>query len=344
MKNKFFSIKKDNLHYILTVLGIRFKIKNVNALFKAVKELQKRQLSLRSAELFFLGEEKYSINERIWLLSQEFYEVVGYYPDFKHPQTFNEKLNWLKLYYYNPTENTCIDKHTMKQWVKDKIGDEHVIPLIGVYYDVNDIDFKNLPEKFVVKTPFDGGALGVWIVKDKKKLNTDKLKYEINNSMQKWHSLYYRFLSRGYKEIEPKIIVEKYLEQPDEQLYDYKIFCFHGEAKFIEAIKDRKNGKFKASFYDTYWRRLDLHSGKKKDSLLKEPKNFEKMLEIAKVLSSEFPFVRVDLYNVKGKIYVGEMSFTPASGFMKFSSVEFDYLAGEWLDLTKINPKYLKSN
>jgi len=341
MLNKIFSIEKFGLHYKIKFLGIKFNVKNIDLAFKQIKTLTKNQLDLTKNELFWLGEEKYSYDIKIWRLSRSFYEILGYFPNFKNPKTFNEKLNWMKFNYYNELQSTCIDKHLVKEYVENKIGQGYCAKLLGVYRDVNDIDFNLLPKSFVIKSPFDGGALGVKVVKDKAKTDIDRLKYDVSNFIQPWNSLYYKYFSRGYKDIKPKIIIEEYLKQLEGQLYDYKIFCFHGEPKAIEAIKDRKNGEFRASFYNEKWELMNLKSGVHKESKIKKPKNFEKMLEIAKVLSADFPFVRVDLYNIDGKIYFGELSFTPASGFMQFNPKEWDYKFGEWLDLNKIPKEFI---
>ena len=140
----------------------------------------------------------------------------------------------------------------------------------------------------------------------------------------------------AYYNVPLKIIAEEYIEQIDGQVYDYKIFCFHGEPKIIEAMKDRKDGQYLTSFYDIEWNILDLHLKNHEDSYLEKPRNYEKMLEIAQKLSKEFPLVRVDFYEIENKILLGEMTFYTGGGYFKFEPKEWDYKLGEMIDLTKI--------
>ena len=342
MLDKLFSIKEAGLYYEIKFLGIKIKFKSLKLAYKQIKELKKRQLSLRSSELFWLGEEKYSINERIWYLSQEFYETVGYYPNIKNPKSFNEKLHWLKLNYYNPAESVCIDKYSAKIYINKILGEGHTVPLLCVYTDVNDIDFKSLPEKFVIKSVFDGGGLGMRVVENNNKLDIDKLKYDLNNMMQKWHSLYYRFLSRGYKNIEPRLIIEEYLPIREGKAIEYKMFCFNGEMKFCLIECDYFGKHPKRAVYDAKFNEMPFSIGNIKRTTIKQkPATYDKMVEWAEILSKDFLHVRVDFYDVNGKIYVGEMSFSSASGFGIFHPREWDYKIGEWLDLDRLPEEYI---
>ena len=351
MTNKLFSFyKNEDYRYVLNLLGIKISIANKNLLIKNLeKRLKDTEYFTRSATRWNLfnwaNEDKITEKEKIWFISQQFYEEVGYYPDLKNPKSFNEKINWIKLNYYNPTETRCIDKYEFKGYIKEKLGDGYTVPLLGVYNSVDEIDFNKLPDQFVLKTNnAGGGEYGILIVKDKKTLDIDKTKYIFNDWLQNWMNCYYYTLDFGYKNIKPKIISEQYIEQIDGQVYDYKFHCFHGEPKVVLAIKDRKPGKkYKFAFYDMNWSKLNVDRGNK-DLVtdMKKPKNFDKMLEISKILSKDFPFVRVDFYEVDDKIYVGELTFAPKSGFGKFEPVDFDYQLGEYLDLSKIDKKYLK--
>ena len=152
-----------------------FNIKSLKLAYKEIKRLKQKMITSRSAEFFFAAEDKFSEREKIWYLSQEFYEVVGYYPNLTNPRTFNEKLNWMKLHYEHPLQKICIDKYLVKTYVDKKLGEGYIIPLLGAYSDVNEIDFNSLPDRFVIKTTFDGGGLGVWVIKNKNKMNIDKL-------------------------------------------------------------------------------------------------------------------------------------------------------------------------
>ena len=344
MFNKFFTLKENNLHYELKILGIKFRIKSTKLVYKRIRELQRNQLTPRSSEFFWAAEEKYTLRDKIWYLSQEFYETVGYYPNIKQPRSYNEKLHWLKLNYYNPVENICIDKHLAKIYIDKILGEGYTIPLLGVYEDVNDIDFEKLPEKFVIKSPYDGGGLGMIVVDKKNKPDIDKLKYDINNMLVKWHNLYYRFLSRGYKEIEPKIIIEEYLPIQEGKAIEYKMFCFQGKMKFC-LVELGYFGKHPLrAIYDADFNVMPFKIGKIKYTTLREkPANYDKMVKIAEKLSSDFMHVRVDFYDVNGKIYVGELSFSSASGFGVFTPREWDFKIGEWLELDRLPKEYINN-
>jgi len=334
-----FKIGKENYHIVINFLGIKLKFKNTKKIFK---DFQKTQLLLKRMQIPTIYLANLSTKQKIWYLSDKFYREVGYFPDFKNPKTFNEKINWMKFNYYNPQEEKIIDKYEFKNYIKNKLKKDYTVPLIDVYEDVNEINFDKLPQKFVIKSTISGGSSGVEIIKDKNKTDINKLKYKFNNLLQEWHSIYYYSFCRGYKNIKPRIIIEEYIEQNNHQLYDYKFFCFNGEIKIIEFISNRKNGNFCASFYDENWKKLNLYSSNHKTGKSAKPKNFEKMKEIAKILSNDFPFVRVDMYNINGKIYIGEMTFTPLSGFMKFNPLVWDNKLGEYWKLEKIEPKFIK--
>lgn len=344
MKNKIFSIKKEEYRYVINIFGIKLKI---NSLKLAIKSIKSMQLQLRRSKIPTIYLADLTMEQKIWYLSQKFYEEVGYYPNFKNPKSFNEKINWLKLNYYNPIEEICIDKYAMKEYIKDKLGVEYVIPAIGVWDDVNDIDFDKLPNRFVIKVTTSGSGEGVEVVKDKSKLNIDKLKYKFNNLLQEWNTIYYYCFSRGYKNIKPRIIIEEYVEQLTQNDCDYKFLCFNGEVKYFYITNNKVLGKERTvTYYNMDLNRLPCTyygykiTGPQK---LKKTQSFDNMIEIAKKLSADFPFVRVDFYVLDNKLYIGEMTFTPGGGFGPYYPVEWDYKIGESLDLSKINPKYLNS-
>ena len=337
--NRLISIKKDKLHIVISLFGLKIKFKDSKKVFQEFKDLQQtmRRLSIPTIYTYEMN-----TKQKIWYLSDKYYKEVGVFPDFYNPKTFNEKLNWMKLNYYNPNEKQIIDKCEFKNYIKNKIGEEYVIPLIAVYDNVNQINFDVLPDKFVIKTTTSGGSTGVQVIKDKNKIDINALKYKFNTLLQEWNTIYYYSFSRGYKDIPPRLIIEEYIEQKNSTvLTDYKFFCFNGEVAMIELITNRKDGNFKASFYDCNWKQIHLKSGSHKLSKEKQPKNFNKMLELAQILSKDFPFVRVDMYNINGRIYIGEMTFTPASGFMKFNPIKWDYKLGELLKLEELPKEYI---
>ena len=180
------------------------------------------------------------------------------------------------------------------------------------------------------------------VVENTNKLDIDYLKYDLNNLMQKWHSLYFRFLSIGYKDIEPKLIIEEYLPICEGNAIEYKMFCFHGDMKFCLIEFDYFGKRPKRAVYDAEFNEMPFSIGNIKRTTIKQkPANYDKMIELAEKLSSSFPHVRVDFYDINGKIYVGEMSFSSASGFGIFQPVDWDYKIGEWLDLDRLPKEYI---
>ena len=346
MFNKLFSIKEENFRYIICILGIKFKIKSLQLTNKKLDSMRKQirwdLLDFRR-HLLWGNEDKLTYRDKEWFLETIMYENLGYFPNLKNPKSFNEKINWMKLNYDNPIAGRCTDKYEFKNYIKEKLGDGYTIPLFGVYDDVNDIDFDSLPNKFVIKSTVSGSGMGIQIVKDKSKLDIDNLKYKFNNFLADWKNIYYSSLPIQYKHSSPRIIIEEYMEQIAGQLYDYKFYCFNGEPKLVYVATDHFPGVVsKISFYDLNWKKLPikygLHSNKK---TIEKPKNFDEMIRISKILSKEFPFVRVDFYETDEKVYVGEMTFTPGGGYGKYTPTEWDYKLGEWINLDKLEKEYL---
>ncbi len=342
---KIFSVKEDWCHYVISFLGITIKVRSLKLTIKNLFKTAGSRSIISSQKAFvFSNKDKLSTEQKLWFISQKFYEEVGYFPNIKSPKSFNEKLNWMKLNYFNPSESNAIDKYEFKNYIENKLGNGYVVPLIGVYNDVNDIDFAGLPEKFVMKTTGNGSLTGVEIVKNKADLDIDFIKYKFNNLLQEWNTVYYSCLSKGYESIKPRIIIEEYIEEISGQLYDYKFFCFHGKAKFVYVAVDHFPGVVsKISLYDLNWTKLPVtyNNHPPIDRVIPKPENFEKMVELAEKLAEDFPFVRVDFYNVKNKVLVGELTFTPGGAFGAYSPRSWDYQMGEWLDLSKLPDKYV---
>lgn len=256
--------------------------------------------------------------------------------DLKKPQTFNEKLQWLKLYDRKPIYTTMVDKYAVKKYVADRIGEEYIIPLLGVWDKAEDIDFDKLPNQFVLKCNHNSG-LGMYICKDKSKLTQKEIKV-IRKNLTKGLQQDYYLTGREwpYKDVPRKIIAEKYMEDETGQLRDYKFYCFKGEPKIIMINSDREIGKTKADYFDMDFNWLDLKWGYE-HALVKplKPINFEKMKELAVVLSKNIPELRVDFYEVNNKIYFGELTFFDGSGFDKIEPREWDEKLGDWITLPK---------
>lgn len=259
-----------------------------------------------------------SLEEKKYILAVQLARVSEYQPNLDNPRTFGEKIQWLKLHYHNPLLTQCADKYAVRQYVKNKIGEKYLVPILGVWDDPSKIDFDALPRQFVLKVNWGSGQN--IIVKDKTKMNRQHIVSKLQNWMNPKHNHYYHSLEWAYKNIAPKIVAEKYMEQINGQLYDYKIFCFGGEPYCVYVAKDNIQGQpgtgCKISFWDLKWNKLSLRYGRHLpvDCEIEKPKEWEKMIYLAKVLSAEFPFARIDFYNIKGKIYFGEFTFYPGAG------------------------------
>ncbi len=266
----------------------------------------------------------------------KYYEHFGRWPDFKNPRRLTEKLQILKLTDHNPSYVNMVDKYEAKKYVAKIIGKEYIIPTLGVYDSWEEIDFSKLPDKFVVKCTHDSGS--VIICRDKKSFDYDSAKELINRQL---NINYYRSSREWpYKDVKPRIIIEEYMEDAHSKtMRDYKFFCFSGVPKIMylsEGLEDHTTASM--SFYDmdfkvTSCRRSDY---KPLSYTPKKPKNFEKMKEFARRLSKGIPHVRVDFYEVNGKLYFGELTFFTGSGFIPFEDEKWDYRMGDWLEMPSI--------
>ena len=260
-------------------------------------------------------------------------ERMGKKINLKNPQTFNEKLNWLKLHDRKDIYTTMVDKLEAKQYVAKLIGNNYIIPTIGVWDKFEDIDFEGLPDKFVLKCTHDSGGLA--ICRDKKTFNKEAARAKINKSLK--HNFYYSTREWPYKNVKPRIIAEEYLENiKDKGLIDYKFFCFNGIPKFIYISEGLENhATASISFLDMDFKRTNFKRKdyKEYENLPDKPKNFEKMKELAMVLSQNVAFLRVDFYEVNDKIFFSELTFYPCSGFIPLEPEEYDLIIGNMLEL-----------
>lgn len=235
--------------------------------------------------------------------------------DLNNPQTFNEKLQWLKLYNRKDVYTKMVDKYEAKEYVGNIIGEEYIIPTIGIYNKFEDIDFDKLPNQFVMKCTHDSG--GLVIVKDKSKLDIKSAKKKINKSLKRNYYLAGR--EWPYKNVKPRIIIEQYMEDKSGELRDYKIYAFNGKAEYLMLCFDRSKGQTKFIYFDRNWniKKEFSNDGIKYGDNIKveKPKSLDKMFKYAELLSKDIPFVRVDFYEVNGKLYFGELTFFPSSGF-----------------------------
>ena len=269
-----------------------------------------------------------------WHIQCQYFYHFHKFANLKNPKSFNEKLQWLKLYDRKPLYTMLVDKYAVKKWVADKIGQEYVIPTLGVWDKAEAIDFDRLPNKFVLKCNHSGGG-NVFICKEKREfdiVNTVKgLAYQLK------HSNYWYGREWPYKDISPKIIAEEYLEDPKTHtLHDYKFYCFNGKVSCVMVCLDRNLGDTKFYFFDSQWNLLRFNKrgqAAPKDFTIEKPKDLDSMFKLAESLSEEIPFVRVDLYNCDGKIYFGELTLYPSSGFDENILPEANLLWGQALML-----------
>lgn len=251
--------------------------------------------------------------------------------DWNNLRTYTEKMQWAKLFDKNPLKSELADKYNVRKWVAEKIGEEYLIPLIGVWDSYDEIDFDSFPEKFVIKT--NHGSSDVVVVRNKstmKLYEKIRMKRIINTSMKTNYA--FSAYELHYADIPPKIIAEKFVESGESDLRDYKFLCFDGIPYYCWVDVGRYTNH-KRNVYDMNWELQDwtqFHYGNAEEAIEK-PINFDKMVEIARTLSAGFPHVRVDLYNVDGCIFFGEMTFTNGSGFEEITPAEMDtYLGNLW--------------
>lgn len=284
----------------------------------------KRVINYFVTRLVFVLPDKTYIKIKFWL-------ETGYRLDLNNPQSFNEKLQWLKFNDRHDEYTMMVDKYLVKDYVASLIGEKYLIPTIGVYNTIEEIKWEDLPQQFVLKTTGDSG--GVIVCKDKTKLNIDETKKKLgklkNRNYYKYNKEY------PYKNVHPRYIVEEYIvDESGYELKDYKFFCFNGEPKFVQIDFDRYSNH-RRNVYDINWNLLDLQIKfpKGHDRVFPKPDNYEEMLEVARMLSKGIPHVRIDLYNVTGKIYFGEMTFFHGSGMEVFTPLEWDYKFGDFIKL-----------
>ncbi len=296
---------------------------NIKRIFRAIKEPNRilKYLLIKNARLF--PDELY--------LKMLFPLRTGYKLNLKNPQTFNEKLQWLKLNNRKPEMVKMVDKVDVKEYVAKIIGEEYIIPTLGVYNSVDEIDFDSLPNQFVLKCTHDSG--GIVICSDKSKLDIEAAKAKLRRGLKV--NYYYQNREWPYKQVKPRIIAEQYMvDESGYELKDYKFFCFDGEVKLLFIASDRgsKTEETKFDFFDTDFNHLPFTNGHPNSTKkIAKPQGFEEMKKIAATLSKGHPHIRVDLYDINGKIYFGELTFYHWSGMTPFEPMEWDYKLGEWI-------------
>lgn len=273
------------------------------------------------------------------LIPDKLYLKIVYYCflrkrlNLKNPKTFNEKLQWLKIYNRKDEYTKMVDKYEARFFVACKIGKEYLVPLLGVWDSANEIDFDSLPEQFVLKTTHDSG--GVVICKNKSTLDKENIKHFLKKHLK--NNYYYDWREWPYKNVKPRIIAEKYLKESNsDNLKDYKIYCFNGVPKYCQVISDRYTHET-IDFYDMEWNHQNfvgltknVHNAKYTHT---KPVNLDLMINFSKILSKNIPFIRVDFFEVNKKLYFGELTFYPASGFGEFYPSKYNDILGDMIML-----------
>ena len=262
---------------------------------------------------------------------------MGYWIDWKNPKTFSEKLQWLKLYNRKPEYTTMVDKYAVKEYVANLIGEEYIIPTLGVWDTPEEIEWEKLPNQFVLKTTHGGGSGGVVICKDKSSFNRKAAIEKLGKSMKS--CIYKSYREWPYKNVKRRIIAEEFLSDGvSNDLTDYKFYCFDGLPLYCQVIRDRRS-KETIDFYDREWNSMPfvgLNSVAKNGlNPVFKPKKLEEMLCACRKLVSQIPYARVDLYSIQEKVYFGEITFFPASGMGVFTPQEWNYKLGELISLPK---------
>lgn len=264
-------------------------------------------------------------------LKRKYKMRIGRELNLDRPKTFNEKIQWLKLHDRNPEYTEMVDKYEVKKYVAEIIGEEYIIPTLGVYDKFDEIDFEKLPKQFVIKCTHDSG--GLVVVKDKSRMDLEAIRKKINRSLKR--NYYYVGREWPYKNVKPRIIVEKYMEDNNtDELTDYKVMCFGGKAKMIFTCTERFGDGLKVTFFDLDWNKLpfERHYPASK-RIIPKPKNLRKMIELSEKMAKGIPFVRMDWYEINGKLYFGEYTFYPGSGLEEFTPEEWDTRLGDLIDL-----------
>ena len=267
-------------------------------------------------------------------LQYRFY--MGYWIDFNNPKTFNEKLQWLKLKNRRKDYSIMVDKYSVKNYVAKIIGNEHIIPMLGVWDRAEEVEWERLPNQFVLKTTNGGGGSGVVLCRDKSNFDYQKAIIKLNNSLNS--DIYRKYREWPYKNVKKRIIAEVYLSNESDELRDYKFFCFNGKVRLFKVDYNRFI-KHNANYYDRDGVLLPFGESSclpdpKQEIIL--PSTINDMINLAEKVADGNPFMRVDFYDCCGKIYFGEITFYPAGGLGRFEPEEWDNILGEWLELPKL--------
>jgi hypothetical protein len=293
-------------------------------------------MNIRKTINYYLGPVTWAVFGYGNYIKKAFRLRHDYELDLKDPKTFSEKIQWIKIYGHTERLSKYVDKYQVREFVRAKIGEAVLVPLIGVYQKAKDIDFRSLPDSFVIKATHGSG----WVViaNDKNNLDWDAARVEIDQWLK---SNFYRIAGEpSYRALKGRLVIENCIKDPSGDLKDYRFFCFHGRPVYV-AVDGHKYTGYKRKtcnrdIYDVQWNKLPLKIVYENwPDPVARPNKLNNMLEICRNLSEDFPFVRVDLYFTEGRIYFGELTFTPFSGMKPFTPVQYDRIFGEHLDLSR---------
>lgn len=263
-------------------------------------------------------------------LKFKYFLRFGRFLNLDNPKYFTEKIQWLKINDCIPLKTTLADKILVRDWVKEKIGESYLKKIYGIYNSFEEIDFTKLPKEYVIKA--NHGCNMQLLVIENGFFDYEEVKKKFNGFL-KTNYAYKCGFEMHYKNIKPLLFTEEYIKNTNE-IFEYSFFCFNGKPEYVLFASNKRSGNIRCTMHDMNWKNLHFNYGgslHQKD--IPKPVNFEQMIEIAKILSEGFIFVRVDLHNVRGKIYFGEMTFTPASGYMSFKPAKYNRILGEKLVL-----------
>lgn len=303
---------------------VMLRIKKIEKLLRNPYKL----FSFASSKKIFrlLGDEMF--------LKLKFHGTLGMKLDLNNPKTFSEKLQWLKLYDRKPEYTQMVDKYEVRKYIAKSIGEEYLIPLLGVYSKFEDINFDVLPNQFVLKPNHTSGD--VFICKDKSAIDFARLKKEINMWLKR--SYYWAHREWPYKNVKPRIIAEQYMTDGDgrDDLLDYKVHNFNGVPKMVLVCEDRfSEHGMSHDIFTAEWEHIPVqrHASRNSEIPIEKPVKLKEMLELSQRLSVNIPFVRTDFYTVQNKVYFGELTFYPGTGMLPFEPDSYDKMFGDWLVL-----------
>ena len=316
----FYSLRNERAERVLEILGIQWRWNRGLSRFDEI--LQFRRF-----------DDDISLDDQKYYLDCQLNKNTGYTVNWDNPQTFNEKIHWLKLFYKNPKIQLCADKYRAYDYVEPRVGALcKQVERIGVYDSPEDIDFSSLPNQFVLKVNW-GSSQNI-ICTDKERLDIEKAKQQLYFWMRPQMNQYFSSFEWGYKDIIPKIICEKYIQELEKSPYIYKIMCFNGKPGIIQFVIDDKKENETINYYDTNWNLLPFRQNfPNNPNHFEKPQNLEKLLEIAEILSKDFPFVRVDLFDINSVVLFSEMTFYSDAGIAKFTPSEWDIKLGQMIQL-----------